>query len=273
VPDPQTSPDVLTSTTICGFYPEMPRLGRPAGAPEWVSLGEASGLLGVSPDTLRRWGDSGRVSVFVTPGGHRRFNRSALERMLPSGPQPRVTIARTGITAGRLARAYRKEASAASHELRWLVGLSDDQREWFRSHGRVMAALLVQHLDRAEAPNAEHALSEVTAEAASYGRMCASLGLTLSETLEGFLRFRRPFLHELSSRGSLRGIDPAEIAAMVERADLALDRLLVAAMTSHSVERVGRQPSRRVARRIGPSSGVEVPRPTDDPQGQDSDRP
>jgi hypothetical protein len=135
-----------------------------------------------------------------------------------------------------------------------------------------MAALLVRHLEGDEAPGAEHALSEVTAEAASYGRMCASLGLTLSETLEGFLRFRRPFLHELSSRASMRGIDPAETAVVVERADLALDRLLVAAMTSHSVERVERRTGRRAARRIDPSVGLDAPRLTAQPQGQKSDR-
>ncbi|HEV8654065.1 MAG TPA: helix-turn-helix domain-containing protein, partial [Candidatus Limnocylindria bacterium] len=40
---------------------------------DWLTLGEASRILGVDPDTLRRWADNGKVEVFTTPGGHRRF--------------------------------------------------------------------------------------------------------------------------------------------------------------------------------------------------------
>ncbi len=48
----------------------------------WLSLGPAARLVGVGPDTLRRWADVGRVEAFVTPGGHRRLSRRALERMV-----------------------------------------------------------------------------------------------------------------------------------------------------------------------------------------------
>ena len=56
------------------------RADRPL--PERIALGEASRLLGVDPDTLRRWADEGRVPAFTTPGGHRRFERRALERLV-----------------------------------------------------------------------------------------------------------------------------------------------------------------------------------------------
>ncbi|HUG28889.1 MAG TPA: helix-turn-helix domain-containing protein, partial [Candidatus Limnocylindria bacterium] len=52
--------------------------------PDWIGLSAASRVLGVSPATLRRWSDAGRLRVFTTPGGHRRFSRSALERLLPA---------------------------------------------------------------------------------------------------------------------------------------------------------------------------------------------
>ncbi|MHB8891062.1 MAG: helix-turn-helix domain-containing protein, partial [Candidatus Limnocylindrales bacterium] len=50
--------------------------------PDRLPLGAASRMLGVDPDTLRRWADEGRVPAFTTPGGHRRFDRRALERMI-----------------------------------------------------------------------------------------------------------------------------------------------------------------------------------------------
>ncbi len=50
---------------------------------QWLTLGEACALVGVSPATLRRWSDNGDVRAFTTPGGHRRFARSAILGLLP----------------------------------------------------------------------------------------------------------------------------------------------------------------------------------------------
>ena len=51
---------------------------------EWLTLSEACALVGVSPATLRRWSDNGDVRSFTTPGGHRRFSRSAILGLLPA---------------------------------------------------------------------------------------------------------------------------------------------------------------------------------------------
>jgi len=65
--------------------------------PDWLALSEASRLLGVSAATLRRWSDAGRLRVFTTPGGHRRFSRSALERLLPADRTRRPTLGSAGL--------------------------------------------------------------------------------------------------------------------------------------------------------------------------------
>ena len=39
----------------------------------WLSVHDASAMLGVSPATLRRWSVAGEIEAFTTPGGHRRF--------------------------------------------------------------------------------------------------------------------------------------------------------------------------------------------------------
>lgn len=46
---------------------------------EILRLSEAAAVLGVHPDTLRRWADSGKVPSARTPGGERRFNRADLD--------------------------------------------------------------------------------------------------------------------------------------------------------------------------------------------------
>lgn len=51
----------------------------------WLSVQEASAMLGVSPATLRRWSANGEVEAFTTPGGHRRFSLSTLKALLQQG--------------------------------------------------------------------------------------------------------------------------------------------------------------------------------------------
>ena len=63
---------------------------REAPDRDWLGLAEASHVLGVSPATVRRWSDAGRLHVFTTPGGHRRYRRGDLEAFLArSGPGTR----------------------------------------------------------------------------------------------------------------------------------------------------------------------------------------
>ena len=61
------------------------RRGGPSGNdPEWLTLGQAAKYLGVAQSTIRKWSDSGRLSAFYTPGGHRRFRRRDLDAFLGS---------------------------------------------------------------------------------------------------------------------------------------------------------------------------------------------
>ncbi len=240
----------------------MTRFRRSTGPrSEWVTLGEATRILGVSAGTLRRWSDDGRLPVFVTPGGHRRFNGPALERLLPGDRPTRPPLVRSTLTPARLARAYRREASAAARQLPWLIDLTDDQRQWFRVHGRRMAELLLGHLDGEQDITATHHLKEAVAEATSYGRMAAELGLSLSQALEGFLQFRRPFLHELGFAAQRRGIDPNGTAVLMEKAERALDQLLVAAITSQSVGPLGVGRRRGGSRLLADGPGPDGPQP------------
>jgi hypothetical protein len=206
---------------------------------DWLGLGAASRLLGVSPDTLRRWSDAGSVHTFTTPGGHRRYRRSSLERLAPADsghrslPPRASSPVRSSVTPARLARAYRAEARSAGHAAPWLTALDESQRDWFRQHGRSLAQELLAHLDGAASGSAEAHLEAAATEAAAYGRMAASLGISLSQAVEGFLQFRRPFLHELVLAARRRDLDLAATTGLLETAERAMDQLLVATMSAH----------------------------------------
>jgi excisionase family DNA binding protein len=202
--------------------------------PDWVGLAEASEVLGVSPATIRRWSDAGKLRVFTTPGGHRRFSRSALERLLPADRSRRPAIA-GGMTPSRIARTYRRASRDAGSELPWVLTLTEEQRVLFRERGQVLAARLLQHLDATGPEAAAHHLKEAAVSAADYGTVAATLRLSLSQTVEGFLRFRAPFHHELAMSARRRGFDTTETTDLLETAERAMDQLLVATMTGHTL--------------------------------------
>jgi excisionase family DNA binding protein len=209
-------------------------------------------MLGVSPATVRRWSDAGRLRVFTTPGGHRRFSRSALDRLLPSDRSRRPSINAAGITSSRLARTYRRASREAAPELPWVLALTDEQRLLFRERGHVLAASLLQFLDSSRPETATHHLEEATKSADNYGSVAAGLGLSLSQTVEGFLRFRAPFHHELALAARRRGFDASETTDLLETAERAMDRLLIATMGGHTSAQASR--SRVLSGRGGPRS-------------------
>jgi hypothetical protein len=135
----------------------------------------------------------------------------------------------------RLARAYRAEAREAARVLPWLRDLDDQELDWFRAHGRRVATHLLAHLDAESEVQAQHHLIESLAEAAAYGRFAATLGASLSGTVEGFLQFRRPFLHELAGVARRRAFAVETATRLFEDAERMMDRMLIAAMTAHSV--------------------------------------
>jgi hypothetical protein len=146
------------------------------------------------------------------------------------------------LTPSRIARTYRRASRDAAPELPWVLTLSDEQRILFRERGQVLAARLVQYLDATQPETAGHHLKEAAVTAAEYGRVAVVLELSLSQTVEGFLRFRAPFHHELAVAARRRGFDTAETTDLLETAERAMDRLLVATMTGH---RLASRPRRR----------------------------
>ena len=197
-------------------------------APRWLSLGPASRLVGVDPDTLRRWADEGRVEAYITPGGHRRFERRAIETLVATrrpGSRPQASL---GASPERLARAYRRSytADTAAHQVP-----ADDtaERERYRRDGRLLVEALVAHLDAADADTIARARAEADATALvdDLARRLATAGTSLTEAVGLFVAARRPFLDELTGLGRRRALDAARLAALYEKASGLLDRLLL----------------------------------------------
>jgi len=57
---------------------------RAAPGSTWLRVGDVAGALGVSPNTVRRWTDVGRIAAHRSPGGHRRYLAADVQALLPS---------------------------------------------------------------------------------------------------------------------------------------------------------------------------------------------
>lgn len=185
-------------------------------------------MVGVDPDTLRRWADEGRIEVYLTPGGHRRFDRRAIESLVATRRPGSRPLASLGASPERLARAYRRSytSDTAAHQLP-----ADDvaERERYRRDGRLLVEALVAHLDADAGDDGARsgAEAEATALVDDLARRLAAAGTSLTEAVGLFVAARRPFLDELTGLGRRRALDAARLAALYEDASGLLDRLLL----------------------------------------------
>jgi excisionase family DNA binding protein len=200
----------------------------PRDAREWLSLGPASRLIGVDPDTLRRWADAGRLPTFLTPGGHRRFERRDLERvLLTRRPAPqRRKLADLGATPDRLHRAYARSYAAVDGRARVGMEFDDPQREAFRADGRRLVTALLAYLDAAPSRR-PHWERQAAAAVRSTGARLAAHGAPANEAAATFIAARRPFLAELATLGRRRSLDVAALTTLYDEAVGLLDRLLL----------------------------------------------
>jgi excisionase family DNA binding protein len=217
---------------------------------DWVSLTEACRLLGVSPSTVRRWGDAGMVRTFLTPGGHRRFSRAGLDAMLPSRPTSRPPLNDLGETSGRLARGYRRTSDDTPLRMPWVSELDETKRERFRGYGRGIVTSLIAALDADDSTRRAELLRSAEDSCAHYGRLAAGESLSASMTADIFLRFRRPFLDELGSVARRREFDATGTTTLIAEANAALDGLLLATLRGWEAATLGgaRRPKRAASR-------------------------
>jgi excisionase family DNA binding protein len=204
----------------------------------WLSLGPASRLLGIDQDTLRRWADQGRVASWTTPGGHRRFDRSALERLVAGRRSTGGhVLSSLGGSPQRLAKAYRRyyaiDPGAVGRG--GPTGSVEADREAHRRDGRLLIAALIAYLDASprDAQTRERLEGDAEAIVDDQARRLATGGTSLTESVSGFVAARGPFLAELAGLGYRRSLDPGRLAALYGDASAVLDRLLLRFIDAH----------------------------------------
>ncbi len=198
----------------------------------WLTLGEASRLLGVDPDTLRRWSDAGKIDVFTTPGGHRRFLRSSIDALLPRPRQAkRQSLSALGEPPDRIAAEFRRRVKVDIADQSWHDRFDEDSLRWFRERGVRMGDLLLGGLDTTR--GREALLVQAEALGREYGAEAAKRGLSAGEATQVFLFFRARFMAEIANVARRRALEAGQAALLFEEADRALDRVLVTLIAGH----------------------------------------
>lgn len=206
----------------------------------WLSMQEASAMLGVSPATLRRWSAAGEVDAFTTPGGHRRFALTTLQALLARPAAAPVRLASLGESGERMVRVLRRHPRPVP-ESAWLGSLPDAERGVLKALGREATEALVAYLNATRRDPRRVALARAEEAGAVQGRLAAGLGAPLGDLVDLFLHFRGHFVAELADVAVRHGLDSATATALVTRGGEAADRVLAAAVAAY--DEAGRPPA------------------------------
>jgi hypothetical protein len=187
----------------------------------------ASALLGVTTSTLRRWGDSGRVSMKRTLGGHRRFSRQVIAR-LAAGAPAEAALAR----APEEQRPWNFDARDLARQgwhTRFTSGPLTDR---MRGLGQRLLGLLIQYINRRE--DDARFLIEARAVGENYGRESRVALVSLHDTVEAFLFFRSAFSQlAMPLPGIAQPTDLAAAASLRARLDQFMDAILLGVIAGY----------------------------------------
>ncbi|MDP9362667.1 MAG: helix-turn-helix domain-containing protein [Chloroflexota bacterium] len=208
---------------------------REGSGDRWLSINAACAYLGVDQSTLRRWSDAGKVPVFRTPGGHRRYAEGDLRALVGDAPrrQERPRVSQRALTDRSLS-AYEDDYLRGARERRWYRAFGTATQEEHRRLGRRLVDLAVRFA--AVAPTVGDRASlliEGRQIGEHYGRSGATLGLSPSETVEAFLYFRHPVVRAVTELIEEEELAVRRAVRLFAEINHFMDQVLLATVEAH----------------------------------------
>lgn len=170
-----------------------------------MSLGEVCRALEINEATLRQWADRGRLPVYRTPGGHRRFLREDVEALLG-----RTQGAVTDPEDLALQRIRRKLSQANVSEQSWMESFHAEGRDRMRLFGRRLLSLLMRNDLESRNGRKGETMSETHMLGHEYGSEMAARGVPLTDSVQAFLFFRQAVIE---------AVQPDQLRQVVEVSD------------------------------------------------------
>jgi excisionase family DNA binding protein len=195
---------------------------------DWLSISAASQVLGISLPTLRRWSDDGRVPSVRTLGGHRRFSRQAIQSLnLLAIREPHGVAMETALSLPDSLN--RQHLNDQEWHRRLIIGSGTEPAlARMRGLGQRLLGLLLQHV-HSRAHESQY-LAEATAVGTTYGAEAARAGVSLADTAQAFLYFRRACARITAPAGPA---NLAEVISLHERIEVFMDAVLLGALAGY----------------------------------------
>lgn len=198
---------------------------------DWLSIHDASRFLGVHNGTVREWADAGILPSYRTPGGHRRFSRTDLQKFLDQ--QRKSSTGPPSPTEQALNR-VREELHSSPHG-DWLQffqsQLNEQERAKQREFGQHLLACVVAFVE--EANQRERLLDEGRRIAREYGHALVANGMSAGSAARATIHFRQLILKTVLDvhLGSRTGDE--EDARLFQRVSAFLDEILLAIIEAY----------------------------------------
>lgn len=203
----------------------------------WFSINDACKFLGVDQSTLRRWSDAGKVPVFRTPGGHRRYAEDDLRRLLGAAPRrpERPRVSRQELT-DRSLLAYEEAYLRAARDRRWYRAYTSTTQEEHRRLGRRLVDLAVRYAATTpDGRDRDSLVREGMTIGEHYGRAGAQVGLSGAETVEAFLYFRFPVTRAVLSMIEDEGLAAKRAARVFVDIGYFMDQVLLSTVRCYDL--------------------------------------
>lgn len=158
-----------------------------------LTLSQAAKRLNVHPATLRRWANSGDILVVITPGGHRRFPKSEVDRL--SGPNQKSSGENENSMLEQTALRHTRAEINVHRNESWMQSMDESSRNEQRLMGRRVMGLMMQFISITD--NGEDLLNEARAIGHTYAEMAKASGLSLSQTMQALMFFRENIVESM----------------------------------------------------------------------------
>ncbi len=192
---------------------------------EWLSPKQAAEQLGVHITTLRRWADSGDVSVMVTPGGHRRFAVADIKRFAEERQRLRMLPGLEKIWAEQALIQTRKEIMSHQDE-HWLMAFDEEDREKKRLLGRKLMGLTLQYVSLRE--GGDTLLEEARAIGREHATNALGIGLPLVDAIRAMLFFRDTLVEVAIQLPETARVQPESNTRLLRRINTLLNSVQLA---------------------------------------------
>jgi excisionase family DNA binding protein len=195
-----------------------------------ISISEASQILGVNEATLRQWTDEGKLSAFVTPGGHRRYSKSDLKKLTHSG-QKALGIRDLVSELEDTTRRHREIARGFFDRSPQNIKPCREHQMKLAELGRRFLNLTARYIS--EPARREEFLSAARDTGRGFGRLLAEMGMPLTEATEAFLMHRELIMQAAAGLAGKREARGGRIAEAIPLANHLIDMTLIAMIDEH----------------------------------------